>query len=170
MLFIYFMDYIFNIKETILVMIGRNITLTDRDVLWKVLLGMHTNPWIGTGFESFWLGNRLMYINDIMSWTPNEAHNGYLEIYLNLGIIGLILLTPIILFSNKIIIKKFNDNIKYKILGIVFLIVLLFYNITEAAFKGSNLIWNIFLFMIINYRFPELVEGAGKYVTEAPRE
>ena len=102
MLFFYFMDYLFNLKEIILVLLGRNITLTDRDVLWKVLLGMHTNPWIGTGFESFWLGNRLEYISDMMSWIPNEAHNGYLEIYLNLGIIGLILLTPIILFGNKI--------------------------------------------------------------------
>ena len=164
MMFFYFMDYLFNLKEIILVLLGRNITLTDRDVLWKVLLGMHTNPWIGTGFESFWLGNRLEYISDIMSWIPNEAHNGYLEIYLNLGIIGLILLTPIILFGNKIIINKFEDNVKFKILGMVFLVVLLFYNVTEAAFKGANIIWNIFLFMIIDYRYQEVVEGVGKYV------
>jgi O-antigen ligase len=161
---LYLMDYLFNMKETILILIGRDITLTDRDILWKVLLDMNTNPLVGTGYESFWLGNRLAYIKNIMGWLPNEAHNGYLEIYLNLGIIGLILLTSIILFGNKIIISKFKDNLKYKILGVVFFVVLLFYNITESAFKGSNIIWNIFLFMIINYQYYEYIEGEDKNI------
>ena len=51
---------------------------------------MKTNPLFGTGYESFWLGSRLLWF-----WQSaglgriNEAHNGCLEVYLQLGIIGL---------------------------------------------------------------------------------
>ena len=61
-------------------------------MLWTRLLGLHTNPILGTGFESFWLGERPEQLEGIFFFIPNEAHNGYLEIYLNLGLIGLFIL------------------------------------------------------------------------------
>src|SRR5439155_21530274 len=36
--------------------LGRGSELSGRTVLWRELLGLHTNPILGTGFESFWLG------------------------------------------------------------------------------------------------------------------
>ena len=53
---------------------------------------MHTNPIFGTGFESFWLGERPKQLEGIFFFIPNEAHNGYLETYLTLGLIGVFLL------------------------------------------------------------------------------
>ena len=50
---------------------------------------MPINPIFGTGFESFWLGKRLEQLQGIFFFFPNEAHNGYLEVYLNLGLMGL---------------------------------------------------------------------------------
>ena len=74
--------------------VGRDPTLTDRTKIWHLLLSMHTNPLLGTGYESFWLGPRLVKI--WQRFGPiNEAHNGYLEVYLNLGLIGLFLLIVI---------------------------------------------------------------------------
>ena len=75
---------------------GRNPTLTDRTEVWSVILNQAGNPWVGTGFESFWLGPRLDRIWSIYSWHPGEAHNGYIEIYLNLGWTGLVLLAVVI--------------------------------------------------------------------------
>jgi len=46
---------------------------------------MRVNPWIGAGFESFWLGPRLNKLWAQYNFMPNQAHNGYIEIYLNLG-------------------------------------------------------------------------------------
>ena len=54
--------------------------------------GMHTNPILGTGFESFWLGERPKALEGIFFFIPNQAHNGYLETYLTLGLIGVFLL------------------------------------------------------------------------------
>src|SRR5262249_1950415 len=78
---------------------GRNSTLTDRTEIWGQLLKMSGNPLIGTGFESFWVGQRLERI-----WAAgpllkgiNEAHDGYLEIYLSLGWVGVACLAGMII-------------------------------------------------------------------------
>src|SRR4029078_12614744 len=72
--------------------LGRGSELSGRTGLWTALLGMQTNPILGTGFESFWLGKRLEQLEGIFYFVPNEAHNGYLETYLTLGIVGLFLM------------------------------------------------------------------------------
>ena len=73
--------------------VGKDPTLTDRTKIWAFVLGMHTNPLVGTGYQSFWLGPRLEYFwqNSGLGHL-NEAHNGYLEVYLELGLIGVSLL------------------------------------------------------------------------------
>src|SRR5205814_7737290 len=72
--------------------LGRGSGLSGRTELWARLLELHTNPILGTGFESFWLGERPKQLEGIFFFIPNEAHNGYLETYLTLGLIGLCLL------------------------------------------------------------------------------
>src|SRR5207253_7770730 len=80
---------------------GHNATLAGRGELWRQLLGLHTNPIFGVGFESFWLGDRLRTLAAQHWWAPNEAHNGYLETYLNLGLIGLFILTGCIIATYR---------------------------------------------------------------------
>ena len=46
---------------------------------------------VGTGFESFWLGKRLERMWSIYWWHPREAHDGYIEIFLNLGWLGIVM-------------------------------------------------------------------------------
>jgi hypothetical protein len=70
---------------------GRDVTLTGRTRIWKELLAFRTDPLIGVGYGSFWLGKRLQILSDIYGLL-NESHNGYLNVYLELGMIGLGLL------------------------------------------------------------------------------
>jgi exopolysaccharide production protein ExoQ len=87
--------------------VGRNPNLTDRTLIWKVLLNRHTNPLIGTGYGSFWLDPRLDRLWEQKEAAGlNEAHNGYLGVYLNLGIIGLSLLTAFLISSYRTICKR----------------------------------------------------------------
>ena len=72
--------------------LGRGSGLSGRTLIWTALLEVHTNPILGTGFESFWLGERPQQLEGIFFYIPNEAHNGYLETYLTLGLIGVFLL------------------------------------------------------------------------------
>lgn len=136
----------FGINGEIAGMVGRNANLTGRTDLWKFLLGMHTNPALGTGYESFWLGPRLAAVWSNFPGTGiNEAHNGYLEVYINLGLIGLLLLSVFLIASYRSIGKALSSGFSLASLSLALWTVLLFYNVTESAFRGSQLMWVVFL-------------------------
>jgi O-antigen ligase len=145
LIFIYVsFQFIFDINRFFVTSLGRDLTFTGRTAIWKSLLGMVQNPLLGTGFESFWLGDRAARI-----WNEygriNQAHNGYLEAYLNLGLIGLALLIGIIISSYRKTKKELVTNFDYGSILITYLIVALLYNVTEGSFKGLNIVWFIFL-------------------------
>src|SRR6266571_8234246 len=50
---------------------GRDATLSGRTILWEELLRTNTDPWFGTGFESFWLGERAKWFWTKYWWHPN---------------------------------------------------------------------------------------------------
>ena len=77
-------------------LIGRDITLTGRAYLWELMLReIAHHPWFGTGYGGFWLGlqgasGQIAYL---VKWGyPGQAHNGYLDIVNELGVVGLLLL------------------------------------------------------------------------------
>ncbi len=59
--------------------LGRDSTLTGRNEIWKAVLAENTNPLIGTGFYSFWLGGRSEKLSAKNGYffRLNQAHNGY---------------------------------------------------------------------------------------------
>ena len=119
--------------------VGKDPTLTDRTGIWEVLLNMQKDPILGTGYETFWLGPRL---NQFWESFPglNEAHNGYLEVYLNLGIAGLACLAAFLIASYRTTCRRLSANDAFAPLGLAIWAVMLFYNVTEAGFRAS-LIW-----------------------------
>jgi exopolysaccharide production protein ExoQ len=125
--------------------VGKDPTLTDRTKIWEFLLSMHTNPLLGVGYESFWLGPRLQ-----LFWERsgvgrlNEAHNGYLEVYLNLGTIGLFLLGGFLMASYRTACKRLTLFSNLASLALAMWTVMLFYSVTEAGFR-SGLLWVTFL-------------------------
>lgn len=115
--------------------LGRNPTLTDRTVIWGQMLSQVRDPVFGTGFESFWLGPRLdalWRLNPMLR--PNEAHNGYLEIFLNLGWMGVALLGFILAAGYRTVFKAWRSNDSRGSLLLAYFFVGLVFNFTEAAF------------------------------------
>ena len=133
--------------------VGRDPTLTDRTKIWAGVLSIHTNPLVGTGYESFWLGPRLQLIWPLIGHV-NEAHNGYLDIFLNLGGIGLALLLVFMIASYRKICKRITSAPALASLSLALWTVMLFYDMTESAFRGG-LLWVTFLLAAI--AVPDLV-------------
>ncbi len=138
---------------------GRNATLTGRTDIWKALLAISNNPLVGAGFESFWVGDRLQAI-----WTNsgtlhgiNEAHNGYLEIYLSLGWIGVALLVGLIVSGYRNIMSVFRRDPEVSRLRLAFFATAIVYAFTEAGFRIMCPVWTAFLLSII--AVPNLVTG-----------
>ena len=131
--------------------LGRGSGLSGRTLLWTHLLELHTNPILGTGFESFWLGERPKQLEGIFFFIPNEAHNGYLEIYLTLGLIGVFLLVGLFIATFWKIRLELFRNFEWGRCRLGFLTAVILYNWTEAAFKTVNPIWFVFFLIAMDY-------------------
>ena len=137
----------FDLNGQLASQVGRDSTLTGRADIWRAVLSTHTNPLVGTGYESFWLGPRLKIIWPLVG-PVNESHNGYLEVYLNLGLIGVFLLGGLLFGSYRQICKLLTSCFDLGSLLVALWTIALFYNMTEAAFK-SQLMWVTFLLVIV---------------------
>jgi exopolysaccharide production protein ExoQ len=131
--------------------LGRGAELSGRTVLWRALLGLHTDPILGTGFESFWLGERPKQLEGIFFFLPNEAHNGYLETYLTLGSIGVFLLVGLFVATFWKIRLELFRNFEWGRYRLGFLGGLILYNWTEAAFKTISPLWFVFYLIATDY-------------------
>lgn len=143
--------------------LGRNTTLTGRTKLWHALLGMDTHPWVGTGYESFWLGSRLNKLWSQFYWQPNEAHNGYLGIYLELGWLGLGFLAVLLAAGYRNIVAALRYETETAILQLSFFVTALIYNFTEAAFRMMIPVWIFLLWAIIAVAKPPSRESSDKF-------
>lgn len=139
-----------DLGSIILPAIGRNSTLTGRTEVWEILLGVDVNPLVGTGFESFWLGKRLEYLWKFpIMFGLNEAHNGYFEVYLNLGFVGLAFLAGLFLAAYRNVLRVLDREPEVGRLHLGFFVIAVIYNFTEAGIRSSDLVWIAFLLAAI---------------------
>ena len=145
--------------------LGRTATLTGRTLIWHAVLTLHTNPWFGTGFESFWLGNRLERVWHISVNGIQEAHNGYLEIYLNLGWCGLLLLGAVIATGYNHAVNALRLDRHEGRLRLAFVTAVLIFSMTEAGFRMLSPMWLAFLFATSKWP-PQLVAAKEMRIPE----
>lgn len=135
-------------------LLGRDPTLTDRTYVWNDVLSMDTDPILGTGFESFWLGERLEKLWAKYWWRPNQAHNGYIETYLNLGIVGVLLLVALIVDTFRKIKWELVDHLELGRFRLSLLLAILLFNYTDATFKALHPLLFIFYLIAMDYPRP----------------
>ena len=150
--FLVTVELTFDVYSKIVEMLGRDPTLTDRSVVWADAIALQTRPITGMGFESFWLGYRLDWMWAKWWWRPNQAHNGYIEIYLNLGWIGLSLFLALVVSTFRKVSAGLASESEFDFsrLRLAFLFAILSHNYTEATFKGVHLLWTVFYLVAIS--------------------
>lgn len=134
--------------------LGRDPTLSGRTQLWHDILNMHVSPLVGTGFESFWLGSRLVTIWHTYWWQPIEAHNGYIETYINLGGCGLCLLALLVVTGYRNVLAALRFNPEAGRVRVAFFVIGIAYNFTEAAIHTQSLVWIFFVLSILSLPAP----------------
>jgi exopolysaccharide production protein ExoQ len=138
--------------------VGRNPTLTGRTEIWADVIPMALNPVVGAGFESFWLSPRVRqrFAVLIPGLPLNEAHDGYIEVYLNLGWVGVVLLGLILADGYRRAVKAFRREPTLGALLLAYVLTATIYSITEAGFRMLGANWIFLLLAVI---------GAGSITT-----
>jgi len=149
MISVSFVALFLDVGSDLLESMGRDPTLTGRTELWNRVLAITPNSFFGAGFESFWLPPRLNYLWRLYWWHPNEAHNGYIEVYINLGWIGIVLLVLILLTGYRKVFGAVRQNPEEGGLFLGYFFVGLVYNFTESAVRIMHPVWIFFLLATI---------------------
>ncbi len=144
-------EWWFGIYEWVVDLTGHVSTIEGRENLWDELLAFHTNPIFGVGFESFWSGDRLKAMWAAHPWHPTEAHNGYLETYLNLGCLGLLMLGGMLFATYRKIRLELLKNFEWGRYRLGLLVAVIAHNWTEATFKGLSIMWFVFYVIALDY-------------------
>jgi exopolysaccharide production protein ExoQ len=114
-------------------MVGRNSTLTGRTDIWASLVpDVEKRPLLGYGFSSFWTPrSRSTHI-------VAEAHNGYLEVWLGLGIVGLVITVVFILSCSFKAIKALDADYFWGSFCLCFVFMASIHNISESSFDSFD--------------------------------
>lgn len=90
---------LFLFYDVLLEFLGRDSTLTDRTIIWRLLEPYILEEFIfGYGFGAFWASDAVFSFLDRWAFIGN-AHNGYYEAMLHGGLVCLLILSAIILKS-----------------------------------------------------------------------
>jgi O-antigen ligase len=140
------LEFAVGIKDTIISLLGRRPDFTDRVDIWDFYLSLVRNSYIGYGFESVYDSIRAKSVaNEIYA-----AHNGYLEMYLNLGVIGLIFVLLWILSGLKKVYNHLLVDYPVAVLKLTLIVVVSLYSWTETTFSGvNNMLFLMFLAIMI---------------------
>ena len=160
----------FDIYGHIVDVSGHEETIQGRGRLWEICLQMDTNPIFGAGYESFWLGDRLQKIWEEVHWHPGQAHNGYLELYLNLGVVGLLIFFGVIIATFWRIRLDLIRNFEWGRLRMSLLPTILAHNWTEAGFRGLSLTFFVFFIIAIDYWKLRVVDAQPLFHTNSLKE
>ncbi len=83
-------------SSLLLASLGRDATLTRRTEIWKaVWIATSSHMALGYGFSGFWAGlhGESARVAGMLGFAARHAHNGFLDLWLELGIVGLFLFT-----------------------------------------------------------------------------
>lgn len=144
----------YDIFNSIAQLTGRDITLTGRTYLWNLMLReISAHFWFGVGYGGFWLGfeGASGQIVSLVKWGyPGQAHNGYLDILNELGVVGLVLMFIFFIQHIRNIYVLNRADSPLAVLHGFFFLLLLILNLTEATLlRTTNLWWIVFIASVV---------------------
>lgn len=126
--------------------VGRDSTLTERTLHWAALVpAAMTKPFLGHGLGAFWTTKTMASFY----W---PAHNGFLEIVLVLGLVGLVLFSIFLVSSAGKAQNHLAREFDWGVLWICWLTMALLNNITESSLDSfANFLMSIPLWLVLSF-------------------
>jgi O-antigen ligase len=166
------LEQAYDISSQISQAFGRGSGMSGRSEIWRVTLEKNTNYLIGAGFRGFWetSAGKEVY-QELGTGELVTVHNGYLETYLNGGVVGLFFLGVFIWSTGLIATAKLVEGNPLGRLAVVFWPIILIYNLTESQFMMTGPVWYAMLLVTSNLRQNrrENATVSGPMVRQKPR-
>jgi exopolysaccharide production protein ExoQ len=127
---------------------GRSSDLTGRTELWGSIATMILDrPILGFGFSGFWEGasTEASVVENNIGWSPSYSHNGYLEITLSLGLVGLFLFLWILRTGlRRALLYAENPRSTLDLWPLAFLVLFTIHNFAECTILWQNCLeWSL---------------------------
>jgi O-antigen ligase len=142
-------------SASLLALLGREATLTGRTKIWMaVWSAIWSHPLLGYGFSGFWAGiqGESARISAMLGFVARHAHNGFLDLWLELGIAGLALFTAGYLSAA-------GDGVRLLRLSrgrvatwpLQYLVFILLYDLAEGPIlRQNNLYWALYVAVAVS--------------------
>ena len=105
----------------------RDATLTDRNLIWERLVPLALDRRVlGHGHGGFWT-------TEMRALTDANAHNGYLDVILNIGFLGLLLILAFLLSCCRKAHRAITYDFEWGVLFVCYLLMLAIFNIAESS-------------------------------------
>jgi len=131
-------------------LVGRDMTLTGRVGVWDVIWAMIQDRfWLGYGYGAFWIGTTAEGVMEHLGWNPGHSHDGWLELWLNLGLIGVCLVGISFLAAFVISARHYvEEQDAESAAALIFLAMIFLTNLVESRLLQQNsLHWVIYVFV-----------------------
>jgi len=127
---------------------GRSSDLTGRTELWGSIASVILErPVLGYGFSGFWEGasSEASVVENNIGWSPSYSHNGYLEITLSLGFVGLFLFLWILCTGmRRALLYAENPESITERWPLAFLVFFTIHNLAECSILWQNCLeWSL---------------------------
>ncbi len=132
---------------------GKDVTLSGRTVMWSLLTSkVAERPTLGYGYGGFWQGfsGPSAVVWRTAAWAPTHAHNGILQAALDVGIVGALALTFLLLTA--VVAGTHYLREVPGVLGLFplsFISMMLLYSVSESGPLSFRFGWSLFVVAVI---------------------
>lgn len=145
---------LYSYSTEILYAVGKDPTLNERTRIWAAAVeSIGKQPLLGYGYAAFWQGLAGPSLNMILAagWVLWQSQDGYLDLWLQVGVGGLLLLAALIFQAGTNALRAFKITSEgtYVRWCIVVLICALVYDIGESSLFMQRFSWFLFLLACI---------------------
>ena len=147
--------------ELLVSLLGKDLTLTGRTEIWSAVIdSIAKRPLLGYGYQAFWLGleGESYRIILAVSWILAQAQNGFLDIVLETGVVGLAVVLLVFGFAFRdavvCLLRSRNDRQLRAVEWYLAIVVLtLLYNLDESfLFDPKHLCSMLFLLACVGLK------------------
>ena len=138
-------------------LLGRDASMSGRTKIWSLVLAKaKLRPWLGYGFEAFWLGEQGVSIDikPALGFSPSHAHSGYLDLVLYLGIVGLMpIVICLVVKGVQAVRQALQAQCAADIWPLTYLTLFSVFNLVEShMFQNKKIMWVLFVAVVCDMR------------------